>query len=406
MNASNCVICLSQLEHHDIEFPLLCPTKCTNVCSNCLSHLKLKSTSGDSGNSPAPTYLCPKCRAEMSPQAFADTQFMRSVRKLEELVQAGTSDSEMSGAELRMKYSVTPTQIESTKRRLEEYESGTNSTIQTLVTSAPDSHTQQQEQQGPKSRSSALSDKIDTLLLGGLESFISEEEQVYITELMTSGDTRKLAQAAQILSEIKRLNDIDNNNQNPLSLSKPMASLWTRTSSGSEKRAMQMAIPSGGEGNLPPMPKHVVLRADFDIFARHGKILKFKDDVWDGSMADAFVRVYVKNSSSHSSGDDSDDNDNENENEEGLGDEDGFLNDGDKKKNRVLVTAARGQAARAGIKERDVVTHVNNDEFLGNVEDLKAMIQNYYLDGDTTTFTMVLNAEQSTADALKKRAKH
>ena len=82
------------------------------------------------------------------------------------------------------------------------------------------------------------------------------------------------------------------------------------------------------------------------------------------------------------------------------------MNDGDKKKNRVLVTAARGQAARAGIKERDVVTHVNTDEFLGNVEDLKAMIQNYYLDGDTTTFTMVLNAEQSTADALKKRAKH
>ena len=309
------------------------------------------------------------------------------------MVQAGTSDSEMSGKELRMKYSVTPSQIESTKRRLEEYEVGTDSSVQTLVTNASGS---QNQKQIPKV-SSVLSDKIDMPLLDGLSSFMSEEEQVYITELMTSGETRKLAQGAQILSEIKRLNVIDEN-------IKPMSAQWTRNSSVSMKRAIKMASPDDGGIPLPPMPKHVILSADFNINARHGKILKFKDDVWDGSMADAFARAYASNSNSQSNDDESDQSDHSEENY--IGEEDGFLNDGDKKKNRVLVTCSRGKAAKAGIKKQDVVTHINNDEFLGNAEDLKAMIQNFCEDIDMVSFTMVLNAEQSTADELKKRAKN
>lgn len=384
MTISDCVICLSQLQSYEVEFPLLCPTKCTNVCSTCINHL-------EQAGSPS-AYSCPKCRAELSSQLLEDTRFMRAVRKLEDMVQAGTSDSEMSGKELRMKYSVTPSQIESTKRRLEEYEVGTDSSVQTLVTNASGS---QNQKQTPKV-SSALSDKIDMPLLDGLASFMSEEEQVYITELMTSGETRKLAQGAQILSEIRRLNVIDEN-------IKPMTSQWTRNSSVSMKRAIKMASPDDGGIPLPPMPKHVILSADFNIYARHGKILKFKDDVWDGSMADAFARAYASNSGSHSNDDESDHSD---DSEEHLGDEEGFLNDGDKKKNRVLVTCSRGQAAKAGIKNQDVVTHINNDEFLGNAEDLKTMIQNCCEDIDMVSFTMVLNAEQSTADELKKRAKN
>ncbi len=409
MNSPDCcVICLNQLEYQDKEFPLLCPKKCTNVCSNCLPYLKQTSENDSDGDNNRNStgsgkYLCPKCRAEISYQAFEDLQFMRAVTNLENMVKAGTTDSDMSGAELRLKYSVTPSQIKCAKQRLQDHESGINTSIRPLVSASSATVTEAPNKQ--LHEKTGISDNIDSILLGGLDSFMSEDEQVYITELMTSGDTRKLGQAAQILSEIKRLNCIDQFTQNHLL--NPMSSLWTltRSSSAPEQRALQMAIPSGGEGDdLPLMPKHVILTADFDIFARHGKVLKFKDDGWDGTIADALARVYVSKSGSNSEDDESDDP--EYEEEERFGEEEGFLNDGDRKKNRVLVTAARGQAARAGIRNGDVVTHINNEEFLGNAETLKKMIQTYYLDSDIPTFTMVLNAEQSTADALAKRARN
>ena len=39
------------------------------------------------------------------------------------------------------------------------------------------------------------------------------------------------------------------------------------------------------------MPRYVILKTDFDVFAKKGKVLKFIDDGWDGSVADAFSRV-------------------------------------------------------------------------------------------------------------------
>lgn len=75
-----------------------------------------------------------------------------------------------------------------------------------------------------------------------------------------------------------------------------------------------------------------------------------------------------------------------------------------KKDNRVIVAVSRRQALRCGIKEGDVVTHVNMEEFDGDANDLHEMINDFYIKGNKeAVFTMVLNAEQSTATELQNR---
>ena len=277
-------------------------------------------------------------------------------------------DSDLSATELRMKYSVTESEVENAIRRLEDYASGENTNIQPLVTQI-----QKDQDVNPK-----ISGHIDKHLLAGLELFMSEEEQLYITELMTSGDVTKLSQAAQILYEIKRINEI--NESNPFQ--SQVSSLLSRTLTAAEKRALKM---SGLLEDVLPMPKHAVLKADFDMYARRGKVLKIKDDVWDGSLSDAFSRVYTSTSK-----------------DDDEGDHDGGAIP-KKDENRVVVTGARRQAQKAGIKVGDVITHVNMEEFTGNAENLRELICSFYEAEDDITFTLTLNADQSTAAALKER---
>ena len=118
---------------------------------------------------------------------------------------------------------------------------------------------------------SDVNTKIDLALLSGLESFISQDEQVYITELMTSGDISKLAQAAHILYEIKRINVTGNHELSQTYFESFFGK--AKAMSGAEKRALEMSLsPETCEAMrqrelLPPMPRYVVLKADFDVYA-------------------------------------------------------------------------------------------------------------------------------------------
>ncbi|GFH44873.1 hypothetical protein CTEN210_01347 [Chaetoceros tenuissimus] len=260
---------------------------------------------------------------------------------------------------------------------------------------------------------------IDKSLLAGLDALMTQEEQLYITNLMTSGDTMKLAQAAQILYEVKRVNIEENTNQpgsekkvkDPILKLKQSRSfrkiknLLAKSPSKTEQLALEMA---NDVQPLAQMPKYVVLKADFDINARHNKTLQFKDDGWDGTMADAFSRMYAPEESSSSS-------------EESISSDDDSIKEEDiaqrikakkvqkssnskkKKDNRVIVAVSR-QALRCGIEEGDVVTHVNMEEFDGDANDLHEMINDFYIKGNKeAVFNMVLNAEQSVARELQNR---
>lgn len=71
---------------------------------------------------------------------------------------------------------------------------------------------------------------------------------------------------------------------------------------------------------------------------------------------------------------------------------------------RVLVASVQGEGGRQGVIKGDVVTHIDGREFHGTVDELMALLQSKIKDGNAQTFQMILNAEPSVAEALKRRA--
>ena len=400
-----CSVCLGRLSPGDVEHPLLCFNQCgILLCTNCITHIyKSKPYSTQTPlvsinifeKSP-PATSCPQCQSDIPSTVINDTLILRNARKIQGSGQI--SDSELSAAELRLKHSTTVQDIIDAKKRLQVYESrlkgedagddfqfqGDGNSLNANMVISP-------------RQSLVESDFWDKELLDGLHHVLSEAEQLYIIELMTCGDVDKLAQAAQILSEMRRLLPPSNLNANNQSLERSSSTISNVEARAldmamtvEERIRMQQTLDHRKDCPLPPMPRFVMLQADFDVYARHGKMLKFKDDVWDGTVANAFARVHTTSF------------------REGV--EDGLEGDYGEDgrptmRNRVIVTASRGQAAKLGVQVGDVVSHVNGDEFRGNAHDLKEMINKFYLDGDENyTFNMVLNAEESTAAALKLRS--
>lgn len=321
-----------------------------------------------------------------------DTLLMRNLHKIQ-----GSShipDSELSGAELRLKHSTTVEDIAAAKKRLQVHAARLSGDADNFKFQGGENDLVVLPR-----RSLVESDFWDKALLDGLDHVISEAEQLYIIELMTCGDADKLAQAAQILSEMRiLLAPCDLNANKPpergsTTISQAEARALDMAMTTEERIRMQHILDHRKNCPLPPMPRFVMLQANFDVYARHGKMLKFKDDVWDGTVANAFARVHTTSFRDK-------DSDLEDEYEEGV------FNDGSPTmRNRVIVTASRGQAATLGVQVGDVVSHVNGDEFRGDAHDLKEMINKFYMDGDENyTFNMVLNAEESTAAALNLRS--
>lgn len=133
--------------------------------------------------------------------------------------------------------------------------------------------------------------------------------------------------------------------------------------------------------------------------------IQFADDEWDGSIADAFARVCVGRNSVVTrkvpdnavgvanvlrGGSETHDND--------------VSHMISEPKKRVVISKVRGDAGRQGAQSGDVVTHLNGEPFEGNVHDLKEEIMSYLEREDHGDLSFVLNAETSTAEALKLRA--
>ena len=74
-------------------------------------------------------------------------------------------------------------------------------------------------------------------------------------------------------------------------------------------------------------------------------------------------------------------------------------------KGRVQITSVKGQAGKVGLQKGDVVTHVNGEAFQGSAEYLKQIIGSFYEEDPTSTFQIVVNADECTAVILKLRAR-
>lgn len=133
--------------------------------------------------------------------------------------------------------------------------------------------------------------------------------------------------------------------------------------------------------------------------------LTFCNDTWDGTVMDAFSKItigrrgnVVKKDTLHKN--------------VGvchiLGGSDKGRVQVDVERPRVLVASVQGAAGRQGVLKGDVVTHLNGQEFHGNADDLVDQLQSLYNrvgSGEPpATFKLVLNAERSIAEALKRRS--
>lgn len=311
-------------------------------------------------------------------------------------------------------------------------------------------------QPAPKDKS-----RIDPTLFQGLDCAMSKEEQETLTELLTSGDTNKLAGAAEILHGIAIRIHKGLPPPKPLEeLSKPQRS---RSSSiyqliDESKIAQQKAVLADKKAvagtvnrkravmpqefkrirtnerfanhkavekeialkaqfmKLHPLPVRMPKFVEFNLHDKKSRSflpfflssdesaypLSFCDDVWDGSVIDAFCKISVTGGKEPIVTKKVCENVGVINILEGGGD--GVEDWIDSERGRVLVASVRSEAGRQGVLKGDVVTHFNGEEFEGTAADLDAAIKAQAERSSTGTFSLVLNAEPSVAEALKRRA--
>ena len=127
------------------------------------------------------------------------------------------------------------------------------------------------------------------------------------------------------------------------------------------------------------------------------------DDIWDGYLIDAFVKISVSfGGSVHK----------KQPKHKGVyrilnmdAYDDSFNNPRiDVDKPRVLVSSVRSGAGRQGVVKGDVITHINGEEFHGTKADFKEAIRSAAARNDGNTLELILNAERSVVEAIKRRA--
>ncbi|KAL7549383.1 hypothetical protein ACHAWF_012652 [Thalassiosira exigua] len=443
-NHDPCPICINDMSAADAMHPIQCPPPCNfNLCLHCLVSLLAASKDdyafASDGNRHVKVRLsCPNCRTDIS-KSTEDT--IRSRRRSSAAALQQVPDDELSLGELRLKHWI--------------HQDG-------LFVDGSDGD------QRPRDLAPA---KIDITLLGGLQFLMTKKEQTYVTQLMTSGNPEEVSQAAQILSGIagllrkgkgppKRTNEAANDKAFDGRFKSAESGSHISSGSKNELRSNFMRRQMGHNTNekfrrpLPVrMPLCVTLTSQdiesrllnstqgseltvipaafgpltsfltllefwFGLYIRGGAAsahgmakMTFIDDVWDGTVADAFTRTISFGSVSA----------NQNQTLKQQTKQTGIKNiltleewlDNDERKramppprsNRVLVRSVHGRAAQLGIMRGDVVTHVNGEAFTGNAADLKLLLLKASSEnGENGSVMIVVNAEECTAKALHLRS--
>mmetsp|Transcript_15916 Transcript_15916/g.32220 ORF Transcript_15916/g.32220 Transcript_15916/m.32220 type:complete len:545 (+) Transcript_15916:166-1800(+) len=514
-----CPLCLSPLQNYDIQHPLQCPsTHCSfNFCLACIEAL-IASTKDDQvseasdGNAFRVFLHCPNCRSNLGP-SIRDTMLLRKVDKYTNGNNA--VDEELSASELRLKYALEKDEdvasaIQAARLREREFfgcgveldldsldigkVGSTSSSWSTNLWSFDDEegveadlengvhksfiyrhHTMDEDDYDrscsggagagggnltqQNAQKSLLDVVPDTTLLFGLDFFMTEEEQKFLTSLLTSGEPAKLAAATEMMHHISTLSQ----QGIPPSLKRRQSSRNAAALAGRQRSqrdftrsmlsSIREVIKEGNEARkaehekgsrqvagvmakklkhdglagkkreqkrqndlemrkqmehmrfhpLPVrMPKYAELRAcPSDVFA-----LQFLDDVWNGTVMDAFTKITVSTrllgnvtvSKTHA---------------ESLGiqnviqggsnpkypnNKNGVI---DVERPRVIVASMTREGGHQGIVKGDVITHCNGDEFMGSARDLRAFIDSRQ-EGEILTFAF--NADKAVAEALRRRS--
>ena len=229
--AEDCPICLDEMSPADLEHPIRCQTRCGyNFCISCIESLITSSKDdyieASDGNKHVKVFLhCPNCRSDLG-SSIRDTLLCR---KFHNLKIHSTQHVDLTASEKRLQAVIDDPEVQlaikEAQEREDEFfgkksqekddsENATNENRDTFndsftrnfremgVEADADNGVHQsfvinKNQPPPKDRS-----RIDPTLFQGLECAMSKEEQETVTELLTSGDTTKLAGAAEILHGI------------------------------------------------------------------------------------------------------------------------------------------------------------------------------------------------------------
>ena len=448
----SCPICTCDMDLHDASYPMLCPTQCGyNFCTDCAQLLVRSSEDGyemasDGSRQVKVRLLCPQCRGDLS-STIADTVLVRAHLRASEKY-GGVPDSELGAAELQLKHGGAAAEAELAKAQ-ERYGAWARRLHGASAAAVPPGgravapgRGECGEQAGDKpggGRVAPLS--IDTTVFNGLESAMTEEEQRFVTQKMTSGNPARLAEAAQILAGISEMNlkgvtpsmrsrsssasptFPPQNMPRPRPAQRPVNLQRGRSNhNGAVNRALNMAksdLERAKEAKIAAhrkrhplpvrMPRFATIEAFDPTLPPRKCPLTFADDEWDGSIADAFARLRVGRGGKVvrkkidplamegvcnvlMAGEQAQKQDANMQHTSGTS-------------NRVVVGTSQALASRKGILQGDVITHVNGEPFCGTSEDLRALIaQVWRQEGKGGTFDLVVNAEPCTAEALRLRA--
>lgn len=449
-SAPDCPICLDAMAPGDVRHPLQCSTGgCGyNFCLSCIESL-ISSSRDDyleasDGNRHVKVFLhCPQCRSDLGP-TIRDTALLRRADALEDAVSGG-NDSELSASELRMRNAMEDPDVrgavEEARKREAEF-LGRDGRADDLGEGGGGDVSRADSGISASSAESASEKKeADATLFGGYEFCMTSDEQRVVTEMMTSGSVTKLSAAALFLSDVVRMSREGKTaaSREKESMSSVMV-LIDESKVAKEKAALKaagataqtaakLAAAPGQRGMragmatksdhrnyerelkrkqeymrthpLPVrMPKYVELTLQ-SPGTKHFP-LTFVDDTWDGTVSDAFSKITVSSRGKV-----------DKKKTENVGVWH-VLKGGSNGKAvidrirpatpRVLVSSVKAEGGKKGVMKGDVVTHLNGEDFGGTAEELNAAIQSEVNRGDSPTFSLVLNAERSTAEALRRRA--
>ena len=379
---SDCPICLNEFSAADTTYPLRCPTTTChfNYCSDCIRQLQKSAADGyqvasDGSRQVKVQLQCPQCREKYQCEKYPSDVILSSVLLLrraaclqESVLQQ--SDSELSATELSNKHaflhSTSMEELEDAVRRLQLYEDQVLPERAAVVPAldwdlwrphVPDKKATgpQQQQQSEQQHKPTWSDPS---LFCGLDELMSQEEQDFVTTLLTSRQVDSLQQASLILHGIlvmtattPTLRHCQNNNHNTATT----AVLDPQTRQRIRKR---YPLPSR-------MPRCV--RLPITTTNHH-----------HSSPPPPLENCFANN------------------------------NNQKKKSSRppLTLTRVKGPAGRVGLRPHDVVTHVDGNA-VTTVEDYYTAITSriQHASGGEEAFVMVtVNADQETADALWERA--
>jgi hypothetical protein len=232
MSIEECALCSEEMQKTDLDHPVLCETRCGyNFCMTCIQNFIASSKDdymeASDGNKHVKVLLhCPNCRSDLS-HTIRDTLLLRKV----DTIRHADQNIKLTPSQLKLQDLLQQPEVRATVARARQIEAeyfGLYNVYELLDAEYEEwgfemdlDHGVHHSFRMPKPPTPRVTKeqpkiKIDFSLFHGLDAFLNEEERIFVTDLMTSGDIEHLLEAAQILRSVLQDTAIDPKERKPL----------------------------------------------------------------------------------------------------------------------------------------------------------------------------------------------